>query len=427
MPPKAQKQRKEHKQSENAQASSSNGASSSKTSLLSNEMIPIPSAASSMAPATVAPFTLATWNVLADDHVYPHYYPQCNKKQLSWTDRLPLLLDRIHQLSPDILCMQEVDHWKDWDTPMKEKGYTNTYLARGGSKADGCSISFKTDRFMIVDRLEIRMDDIANLPFNDPQRIRKHCVALGLVLRPTDAPEMPEGEFDFLVVTTHLFWNPKFEDVKIRQAIYLTYQISQFWTKPNRLVICGDFNSTPDSAIATYFRTGKVDLRTWSLKSISGRGYRGGCEGYSVFGLDGQNSTTKEIEPISQVEPLDNEKLFALLKCPVLSHRLHIESAYQNRLGSSLLAASSSKPDSSSSKGKGKNNSSEIHEPITSYFKEFSGTLDYIFTSPDIQPLSILSLPSDTEIQNIGFLPTANFASDHLILMSELQIGTKRK
>jgi mRNA deadenylase 3'-5' endonuclease subunit Ccr4 len=347
--------------------------------------------------------------------------------------------------------MQEVDNWKDWETSLKDQGYTNAYLARGGSKQDGCSISFKSDRFVQVDRFEVRMDDIADLPFKDTQRIRKHCVALGLVLRPTDAPETSEGAHDFCLVTTHLFWNPKFEDVKLRQAIFLMYQISQYWNNPERLVLCGDFNSTPDSALATFLRSGSVDLRSWDFKSIVGRGgYHGKCESFAVFGLDDTTNKDKQIDPIDLTNPLDHEGLFQLLKSPVMSHPYRLRSAYHNFLNfgsvssaASSSASSSSAPSSSASSqphhhsngssGKGKKNqaqdanSGESGEPITSHFKQFSGTLDYILTSPGIYPISLLPLPTDKEMQEIGWLPNASFGSDHAILMAQLQIGTRTR
>jgi len=448
MPPKAEKHKKEKKKHDSAAASSSSGSSAAKQALFSTAMIPIPSRSSFAPSSSMPPFTLATWNVLADDHVYPHYYPQCTKKQLSWSERLPQLLKRIRDLDPDILCMQEVDNWKDWDITLKERGYTNVYLARGGSKQDGCSISFKTDLFSVVDRMEVRFDDMADFPFEDGQRIRKHCVALGLVLRPTGGGASESGESDIFVVTTHLFWNPKFEDVKLRQAIYLTYHIYQFWNKPQRVILCGDMNSTPDSAIATFLRTGRIDLRTWSLNSISGRGYKGACTGYSVFGIGSNGNASGDslkasaadepasVEPIDQSSPLDHDQIFQLLKCPAMSHRLKLESVYENRLPDPTSAASSSSSASSSSttkqQGKGRRGSigsgtrSGIHEPITSHFQQFSGTLDYIFSSPGVTPTAILNLPTDQEINDIGFLPTADFASDHLVLMAQFQLGGKK-
>ena len=223
------------------------------------------------------------------------------------------------------------------------------------------------------------------------------------------------------------------------------YHIYQFWEKPQRLILCGDLNSTPDSAIATFLRTGRVNLRTWPLKTISGRGYGGACSGYSVFGLGEQSaaatsssssstsssSTQADIEPIDQSTPLTREQLFKLLKCPVMIHQLKLESAYQNRLNPSATSSSSSKQQQQQqSGGKGRRGStgasaSNIHEPITSHFQQFSGTLDYIFYSPGLYPTAILNLPTDQEMRDIGFLPTGDFASDHLILLAQFQLGTK--
>lgn len=439
MPPKSQNGKKEGKKSGSAKAGPPASSPNALKSLLSTEMKPIISNRSNLPPATVEPFTLASWNVLADDHVYPHYYPQLSKPQLAWNVRLPLLLDRVRTLNPDILCMQEVDQWKDWDTGLKSHGYTNAYLPRGGSKQDGCSISFKTDRFMQLDRFEIRMDDIAGFPFPNTERIRKHCVALALVLRPLNIPpNVSEDLFDFCVVTTHIFWNPKFEDVKLRQAIYLMYQLQQLWPHKDRLILCGDFNSTPDSALATFVRTGSVDIRSWDPKVIVGRGgYHGQCKDLDSFGLT-PGAQPQAIEPIDQSSPLDHDSLFRLLKCPVMSHPFRFESVYSlqissdqsNVASSSNAASSSSAPSSSSSSqsnAKSKRPTSGNTEPITSHFQQFSGTLDYIFTSPGVHATSLLSVPTNDEIKELGWLPNTSFASDHIILMAQLQLSTKKK
>lgn len=434
MPPKGQKGKKDSSKP----TTSSNSAAVDSSAILGTTLRQaLPSTASS-SPGSTLPFTLATWNVLADDHTYAHYYPQLTKPQLSWNARLPLLLRRVRQLGPDILCMQEVDQWKDWDQPLKEMGYTNAYLARGGSKQDGCSISFKTDRFMVVDRFEIRFDDLADFGFGKEERIRKHCVALGLVLRPLDAPDSTgtlNDPYNFLVVTTHLFWNPKFEDVKIQQVNFLTYRISQFWTDTSRLILCGDLNSTPDSAIATYLRTGHVDLRTWPIKSISGRGYKGSCDGFSVFGLSSESQPDMSpIEPLDQQTDLSFEDQSRMLTSPVMSHHFRFQSVYQNRpfldeenVPNGNTKSSKNAKSSSSSAASSSSSSAQPdgpgREPITSQFKQFSGTLDYILTTPGVQQLSYLPLPSDAQMEQIGFLPTLDFASDHLILMAQLQIS----
>lgn len=431
MPPKQSKGQKEAVKGAKAGSSSSTGSPAALAALQVSQLEPLPWSPSPVSPHAPAPFTVASWNVLADDHTYPHYYPQLTKQTMGWAHRHPLLLNRLRQLNPDIICLQEVDHWRDWEEPLAGLGYENTYLARGGSKQDGCSISYKSDRFLLVDRFELRFDDLANFGLPDEHRIRKHCVALGLVLRPLDAPE-GTGErmdpYNIFVVTTHLFWNPKFEDVKIQQAVYLTYHISQFWPISERLILCGDMNSTPDSALATFLRTGQTDLRDWSLKKISGdRGYKGGGGCYGVFGLHADKPASKQpIDIYDQFSELSFEAQCQMLKSPILKHGLKIESVYQQRNGHANGSDGGKKAKASSSSSSS-SSSEQIIEPITSHFKQFSGSLDYIFYTKNINPLAILPLPTDAQIAELGFLPTQDFASDHLILMAQFQLKPSKK
>ena len=59
----------------------------------------------------------------------------------------------------------------------------------------------------------------------------------------------------FLVVNTHIHWNPKFDYVKYGQAFWLLMKVSEFLKEFNLsldttpLVVCGDFNSKPNSAV----------------------------------------------------------------------------------------------------------------------------------------------------------------------------------
>lgn len=433
MPPKSQKGGKEAGKSAKAGSGSASGGSGSSASLGVSALEPLTWAHAPASPTSGDPFTLATWNVLAADHAYPHYYPQLTKQTLAWNHRLPLLVNRLRQLNSDIVCLQEVDNWRDWEEPLTGLGYTNAYMARGGSKQDGCSISFKPDRFQMIERFEVRFDDLTQFGLPDEVRIRKHCVALGLVLRPLDAPE-GTGERDdrhnIFVVTTHLFWNPKFEDVKLQQAIFLTYQISQFWPARERMILCGDLNSTPDSALATFLRTGHTDLRDWSLKNISGRGFKGGAK-YDVFGLHPDKPAKKEeLEPFDQFSDLSFDAQCKMLRSPLMQHGLRLESIYQQR-GQGASEASSSAGGSKKGKASAASSSApspnEVVEPITSHFIQFSGTLDYIFYTPRLIPLAILPLPTESDLQAVGFLPTRDFGSDHLILMAQFQLDTSKK
>lgn len=70
------------------------------------------------------------------------------------------------------------------------------------------------------------------------------------------APPIP-----FFLCNCHLFWDPKFSDVKLVQALQLLLQIRgilMMLPVALPLIICGDFNSEPNSAVYELMSTGRV-------------------------------------------------------------------------------------------------------------------------------------------------------------------------
>lgn len=54
----------------------------------------------------------------------------------------------------------------------------------------------------------------------------------------------------FYLCNCHLFWDPKYSDVKLIQSYQLITQIQALMQQePLPLIICGDFNSEPHSAV----------------------------------------------------------------------------------------------------------------------------------------------------------------------------------
>ena len=65
-----------------------------------------------------------------------------------------------------------------------------------------------------------------------------------------------------LVSTAHIHWDPEFCDVKLIQTMMLLDQIRRLVEQksPERiqLLLCGDFNSLPDSGVIEYIQQGKI-------------------------------------------------------------------------------------------------------------------------------------------------------------------------
>ncbi len=98
------------------------------------------------------------------------------------------------------------------------------------------------------------------------------------------AKQLQHDQNDIIIGNAHLYWHPGYEFVKLSQAHYLMHRIKCFLSKdfnggnnlnrrdiktqnicvksPPAVIICGDMNSKPNSAVHQYFTKGFVDART---------------------------------------------------------------------------------------------------------------------------------------------------------------------
>ncbi|KAL4694058.1 hypothetical protein H8959_013323 [Pygathrix nigripes] len=108
------------------------------------------------------------WNILAqvlgegkDNFV------QCPVEALKWKERKCLILEEILAYQPDILCLQEVNHYFDTFQPLLSRlGYQGTFFPKPWSPcldvehnngSDGCALFFLQNRFKLVNSANIRL------------------------------------------------------------------------------------------------------------------------------------------------------------------------------------------------------------------------------------------------------------------------------
>lgn len=82
---------------------------------------------------------------------------------------------------------------------------------------------------------------------------------------------------DYLcVANTHLFWNPEYAHVKLAQAHALLEEAKMFLGEMKKkfsltkipLIICGDFNSLPQSEVYNLFTTGEASVQRPKRKNL---------------------------------------------------------------------------------------------------------------------------------------------------------------
>jgi len=233
-------------------------------------------------------FKVMNWNVLADLYATESVYPYCEKWALSWTWRKHLILKELKSMAADIITLQEVqkDAYDDWFRPqLAEAGYEGIFqqkkrepiFHRGKYTAEGCATFFKTTRFKRVDKHVVDYDKlsatevrsfITNNQMADKglQRLSKGNIALAVILEDLHIKATHQsqatgtnGGHVLCVVNTHILCDPGSADVKLWQAHLLLQTLKTMSISGNMpLLICGDFNSTPESAVYEYLRRGTV-------------------------------------------------------------------------------------------------------------------------------------------------------------------------
>lgn len=233
-------------------------------------------------------FKVMNWNVLADLYATEAVYPYCEKWALNWSWRKHLILKELKSMAADIITLQEVqkDAYDDWFRPqLMECGYEGVFqqkkrepiFHRGKYTAEGCATFYKTTRFKrvdkhIVDYDKLVVNELANMTDRVAadkavQRLSKGNIALALMLEDlhmkTSSSQQatgPGGGHLMCIINTHILADPGYTDVKLWQAHLLLRTLEHFPDRNMPFLLCGDFNSTPESAVYEYYLQGTVPL-----------------------------------------------------------------------------------------------------------------------------------------------------------------------
>lgn len=254
-------------------------------------------------------FRVVTYNILADIYATTQIFPYCPKWAMNWRYRRVQIMREIVSYDADVICLQEVqqDHYQQYLLPLLENlGYEGLYKAKtrdnsASGKVDGCAILYRRSRFSLCQNsyYEIEFNKAAHkmasqgafvknspgagrggqtlAPPNDAatqaclKRLCKDNVAHVAILQGVNPNT---GEISQIcIANTHIYWDPEYPDVKLWQAHYLLQELEGI--AGNRmlpLVLCGDFNSTPESAVVEFLAQERVkpehvDL-TWDKVGI---------------------------------------------------------------------------------------------------------------------------------------------------------------
>ena len=265
-------------------------------------------------------FTLLDYNVLCQHYASARMYSYTPSWALSWDYRKDVLKEQLLQSDADIICLQEVETqlFEDyWLGVMTERGYRGIFHAKHrakrmnekeAKKVDGCATFYKQSKFTLCGKKALeytqivlnasrykKTDDVFN-------RLQSRD-NIGLI---TILKHIETGQ-DVLVANTHLHWDPAYNDVKTVQVGVLLEEIEiiaknhlntteDSTMKQLPMLVCGDFNSQPHSAVYQLLSTGFVkdheDIKGRDYGKFTEKGFTHGLHFKSAYSNIGEMSFT---------------------------------------------------------------------------------------------------------------------------------------
>eukprot|EP00117_Sycon_ciliatum_P014539 scpid81401/ scgid14761/ Nocturnin; Rhythmic message 1 len=205
-------------------------------------------------------FRVMQWNTLADalsPSTPTENFVNCPTPVLAWENRKEQLLAEIKQTKPDVICLEEVDHFPDFFQPELEKlGFKGSFLAKPfspclkcseNSGPDGCAVFFKESVF------ELKAEHRINL--QDSERKQTNQVALALVLSFSGetSDKQTKKALPVCIAATHLKSKSTFSALRAAQGKHLLDELATI-SADMPTIVCGDFNADPDEDVCDLFR-----------------------------------------------------------------------------------------------------------------------------------------------------------------------------
>ena len=192
------------------------------------------------------PFSVLSYNTLADCNLVDQgqffYTP---KWALPFSYRFENIMKELEFYDADIICLQEVDRFEEFQDKLKHFGYDGEFMGRGSRYPEGCAIFYKIKKFDAIQVEGVRLNQLVQEYAVSKKDYKKNNVAQLLVLE-----ENNQFKRKLCIGNAHLLWDPSLEPVKVAQTHYLMHYIDGLKEKHNNklpIILCGDFNVKPDS------------------------------------------------------------------------------------------------------------------------------------------------------------------------------------
>lgn len=358
-----------------------------------------------------------SWNILCDKYATPQTYGYTPTAALNWEYRKDAILEELRLRDADFLALQEVstDAFKEDLSPeLAHADYKGVHWPKSRAKTmsekdaqgvDGCAVFYKGSKFILLDK---QLVEFATIAINRPDMKNQHDVFNRVMPKDNIAVvcffESRQTGARIILVNVHLTWDSVLADVKAIQTGILMEHVTKLADKYARwpavkdkkmitlptgegeeapaphaepgpsqeyrssteipLLVCGDFNSTEDSSVYELLSAGRVPPDHSELA-----GYH-----YGNFTRDG------------------------------IEHPFSLRDAYAHI----------------------KNTADEM--PFTNYTPGFADVIDYIFYSTNsMEVVDVLGPPDALFLKRMPAFPNWHFPADHIQIMTELVIKSRKE
>ncbi|XP_028816672.1 nocturnin isoform X2 [Denticeps clupeoides] len=218
------------------------------------------------------PIRVMQWNILAQAlGEGKDGFVRCPLEALNWAERKYLILEEILTYRPDILCLQEVDHYFDTFQPvLSSLGYQSSFCPKPWSPCldvennngpDGCALFFSRERFLLVSITHLRLSAMM---------LKTNQVAIVVTLRCRETGRL------FCIAVTHLKARSGWEGLRSAQGSNLLQNLHRITMQSTvaedqdaaavlegqglPLIVCGDFNAEPSEDVYQRFASSPLGL-----------------------------------------------------------------------------------------------------------------------------------------------------------------------
>ncbi|EJD03212.1 glucose-repressible alcohol dehydrogenase transcriptional effector [Fomitiporia mediterranea MF3/22] len=243
--------------------------------------------------------TVLCYNILCERAATERLYGYTPKHALMWSARKNLILDEVKHYNSDFICLQEVDVAQYEDTflhHLSEQGYEGVFWPKSRANTmdesqrrlvDGCATFFKSAKYNLVEKqlIEFRRVAMQRADFKKTDDMFNRVFLRDNIAVATLVENKATGS-RLIVVNVHIHWDAQQADVKLVQTALLVDEVDKIASrfarypppppKPNTdetpsrpppvytdgtkipIIICGDFNSIPESGVYEFLSNGTV-------------------------------------------------------------------------------------------------------------------------------------------------------------------------